>query len=649
MSAIFGFCYLDGRPAEQPDLERMMERLAHRGADGSGIWQDGSVGLGHRMTWTTPESLSERLPLVGRAGELAITADARLDNREELISLLGLTSRPAGDLADSEVILAAYERWGEACPERLLGDFAFAIWDARRRMVFCARDPMGVKPLYYHHSNRLFVFASEIKALHCLPEVPRKIDEVRIAYHLARLYDEPSMTFYEDVFRLPAAHCLSVSPAGVRTRRYWAPDLSKQIRFRSDQEYAEALRDVFAKAVRCRMRSAFPVGSMLSGGLDSSSIACMARNVLRESGGQLLHTFSAIFPNVAALDPKIDERRYMNAVLATGGFEPHWFTADEHCPVTDFHWQGDEPIPHPNLYMDRGMFEAAHAHGVRTVLSGHDGDSTISYGYEYLYELLLSGRWLTLNRESDAVARRLRRGGRRRIVWRFGVQPLLPNLRVFGRNEPLWGPNTGISDDFARRVRLAERAKAMDGGLSWNSRRNHWRSLGSGLNVYVMELFDTVAAPLDLEVRYPFSDRRMVELCLALPASQKLQRGVSRSVMRRAMAGILPTEVQTRLDKAVLSSNLRTKLFGAQRELIERVIRGAADLEQYVDRPALLAAFQRCAARPEDRAVDDDAFSIFVATVLGLWLDRANGGCSEYFEEEEDHVGHRTRTEARVS
>ena len=178
MSGIAGIYYLDGRPVEGMDVQRMIDSIAHRGPDGCGVWTDGSVGLGHRMLWTTPESLHEKLPLTNKSGDLTITADARIDNRDELISALNFNGRPRETITDSEIILAAYEKWGEKCPEELLGDFSFAIWDKRKQIVFCGRDHFGVKPFYYHLSEKIFTYASEIKAMLCLQHVPRRLNEI---------------------------------------------------------------------------------------------------------------------------------------------------------------------------------------------------------------------------------------------------------------------------------------------------------------------------------------------------------------------------------------------------------------------------------------------------------------------------------------
>src|SRR5262245_10430097 len=198
MSAIVGIYFMDGRAADHNTINQMLERVKHRGPDRAGVWCESSVGLGHRMLLTTSESLHEKAPLVSKSGDIALTADARIDNRDELINALGLGQSPSREMSDSELIVAAYERWGERCPERLLGDFAFAIFDKRRRSLFCARDHFGVKPFYYYYSGRAFVFASEIKAIFSLREVPQQVNEPRIADYLVHVLEgfDKSITFY---------------------------------------------------------------------------------------------------------------------------------------------------------------------------------------------------------------------------------------------------------------------------------------------------------------------------------------------------------------------------------------------------------------------------------------------------------------------
>jgi asparagine synthase (glutamine-hydrolysing) len=226
MSGIAGVIYLNGMLVDETLIRRMTEVIEHRGPDEAGQWVNGSVGLGHRMLRTTPESLGEHQPVVSQAGELVLVADARIDNRDELISLLGLGVQRGNAASDSDLILAAYQKWGEQSGEKLLGDFAFAIWDGRKQSLFCARDHFGVKPFVYHYApGQVFVFGSETKVVLCLPDFPDRLNELKLGYHLSLTIFDQKCTIYE-----------------------------------------EAFRKVFTEAVRCRLRSAFPVASTLSGG-----------------------------------------------------------------------------------------------------------------------------------------------------------------------------------------------------------------------------------------------------------------------------------------------------------------------------------------------------------------------------------------------
>jgi len=653
------------------DVERMLASLAHRGPDGAGVWRDGPIGLGHRMLWTTPESLQETLPLASKTGNLVLTADARIDNRDALIDILGFDNRPPREISDSELILAAYEKWGVSCPERLLGDFAFAIWDGRQQVLFCARDPMGVKPFYYYHTTGAFVFASEIKAILCLPEVPRKLNEVKVADLLVSMFHDHISTYYQEVFRLPPAHSMTIGHTpGVQIRSYWSLDPSRELRFGADEEYVEAFRELFTEAVRCRLRSAFPVGSTLSGGLDSSAIACTAAELLEANGGKRLHTFSAIFPSVAEEDPRIDERPFIEAVLAMDNFEPHYVRADRCQPLTDVALHKDEVLAAPNWYMVSLLLSAAHEHGVRVLLSGVDGDVTVSYGYEYLDELARTGRWVDFAQEAHDVSQRfggnplyyLRRHGlphvtelahmqrwwafakqvdeiaahfalsRQRLFLDAGFKPLVPQPlrwvwhRLHGRVQPpapVWGLNRAIEPAFAQRIGLAKRVQAFETTKKSPSahrlREQHVLGLVSGDMQYLLGMFDQSAATFALEQRYPFFDRRLMEFCVALPFEQKLRHGWTRAILRRAMENILPTTVQWRTDKGNLSVNIRRRLL-AERETLDAVIlHDPGIIKAYVDVPALQAAYRRFLSQPVP-STEEDLFTIYLAVTLALWL-----------------------------
>jgi asparagine synthase (glutamine-hydrolysing) len=665
MSGMAGIFYLDDSPVVKADLERMVNVLAHRGPDGSTLWQGDWVGFGHRMLWTTPESLHEKLPLVSQSGDLVLTADARIDNRAELLAALGWSDRPEGEISDSQLILAAYEKWGERCPEKLLGDFAFAIWDSRQQQVVCARDHFGVKPFYYYYRpGRVFVFASEIKALLCLAEVPRRLNEVRVADFLAPMLEDRAITFYQDILRLPPAQAMIVRRTEVQMRPYWFLGDPSELRLSCDEDYAEQFRELFTEAVRCRLRSAFPIGSTLSGGLDSSSVTCVARALLQEGGTQL-HTFSSIFDAV----PQCDERPFIQAVLERGGFVPHFIPGDQQGPLVDSDlvlWHHDEAFLGPNLYLPWRLNRAAQEAGVRVLLGGFDGDTTVSHGLAYLTELTYQGQWAAFAAEADELAKRANttplnilnsyglvslqelahrwkwvafaRGvnqvsryfnlSRRHLWLQHGVKPMIPKpvrqtwRKLRQRDEANGCGESIVNHSFARRIGMKARIRALDGSRSGpplTLREEHRRSLSTGGLAYLLELNDRSAAAFSIEFRHPFMDKRLIEFCLALPSEQKIHQGWTRRVLRDAMAGIVPEPVRWRGTKINFHANFIYTLLTFERERLDEVLR--TDLEPvaaYIDRQAVDRAYRRLTSQRDVRV--DDAIAVWKAANLALWL-----------------------------
>ena len=632
MSGIAGMFLKDGMEVGQAEMSCMATNLKHRGPDGSRIWRQGPIGLLHCALYTTPESVSERLPAANPTGTVVITADARIDNRLELIDRLGLTG-PQSGITDSELIRAAYETWGHNCPGKLLGDFVFVIWDATRRQLFCGRDPMGVKTLYYFDSLQLFAFASEIKSLVCLEAIPRELNEVRVADFLVNMFDDREITFYKGVKRLPAASTLAVSREQLRIERYWDLDVSREVKLKSDAEYAEAFRDIFTQAVRCRVRSAFPVASTLSGGLDSSAIACLGQQLL-SAQGKRLHTLSAIFPGAPASDLEaIDERQYIEAALATGNFEPHYIRADELSPMRQndrMHFHLDEANFAPNLYLHWAMYEEAEKHGVRVLLDGFDGDTAVSHGFARLPELLFSMRWGTLAEELRLVKRNLLPSSSvRRIFWNLCVKPSAPvwafqlKRLMQGRIHELKGNPTLIEPSFADDIGIESRVRQMSASRFFrpkSTRARHFEGLSDPTYAWALEAADKSAAAFGIEARYPFFDRRLIEFCLALPAEQKLGQGWNRVVMRRGTEGILPQEIQWRPKKGNLSSNFYRKLLDCEGSTLEEVVRSPepASFARFVSKPAMQAAYQRFQSAPMRN--NQQAVQLFAAVNLALWL-----------------------------
>jgi asparagine synthase (glutamine-hydrolysing) len=624
VSAIAGVYVRSGPPLDQEAVCRMISSMAYRRFDSVATWRSERVSLGNGHWRNTPESLHEQLPLVDQASGVVLVADARIDNRKELISALGISRSVIEDasIPDSQLIRLSYEKWGQSCVDHLVGDFAFALWDDARQELFAARDHLGVRPFYYYDSPSLFAFGSEIKALLYLPEVPSRLNETRVADYLLGDFQDYSSTFYRNILRLPPAHTAVVSQTIIRISSYWALDPTREIRLASDDEYAEAFRETFHEAVRCRLRTIVPVGSLLSGGLDSSSIVCAARQLLPKN--QTLHTFSAVFPNT----PSCDERPYIQAVCRGGSLSSHLVEGDSLLPLDDMVqvWgYEDEAFYAPNLFLHRALYRQAQKEGIRIILDGLDGDTTVSHGLAYLGDLAQSGRWFEALREARALSQRLNRPAWR-LFRAYLLSPHVPTLlrRSWRTIRPVNGPmkiKRVLRQSFLARAGLDRRNVQEADDLPHEgippSRARHFQTLSRGLIPFCLEVANRSAAAFCLEPRYPFFDRRLVELCLALPGDQKLRGGWTRFVLRRAMEGILPEEIQWRSSKADLSPNFITRLFFSNPQRLQRALVGNTDvLSAYFDVSALLRVYQRAAARP----TEEDALIVWKAATLATWM-----------------------------
>jgi asparagine synthase (glutamine-hydrolysing) len=622
VSGILGILSLSGQPINTVQFARMMTALGHRGPDGSGQWIEGHLGLGYEISAASGARRSS-FTFRSNDGHL-IVADARIDNRKELIAALGLRN-DTGDIGDAELIWHAYVKWGERCPERLLGDFSFAIWDAAAQQLFCARDCFGVKPFcYYHSADDVFVFASEIKALLATNLVPRRINEYRIVQYLRSDLEDKTTTFYQEVFRLAPAHSLTITLHKIEPHCYWSPDPSSELSPQSDETFAEQFRELFFDAVYARISNCRALGSMLSGGLDSSSIVCASSDLLARAGDQVLHTFSAVFDEV----PESDERPFIEAVISGHHLKPHFINGDALGPLMDcgdsFYCQ-DEPFYAPNLFLHQKLYDAARAHGVCVVLDGFDGDTVVSHGLHHLGDLARRCRWISLASELGSLSTHAQCS-----VWNVIRYQLLGSIvpqsirTVYGFARRAKGSDRGTSQilnaDFADQLSIDEQdpntVSSYKRGTT-HSRRTHYRSLMSGLIPLALEVADRAAAASSIEPRYPFFDRRLVEFCLALPPEQKLKKGWTRVVMRRALRDTLPHEVCWRGTKSDLSPNFTRALLKFDRKVLDqRINDAAARVWQYADIKFVREAYQRYLDAPSS----DDALVVWKTVTLALWL-----------------------------
>lgn len=626
MSGIAGVFFRDGRPVHESHVGRMLQEMSYRGPDGSGVWTEGSVGLGHLMLHVTPESLAEKLPMQDNARRFVITADARIDNRAELFSVLGILGSRRAAMSDSELILCAHEKWNTAGPGKLVGDFVYCTWDRRDGALFLCRDAFGVRPLYYYIADRVFAFASEIRPLLTLRDVPRRLNEVMVADYLVGMEDDQAITFYSGIHRLPPGCFISVTVENTSIQKYWSLNPSYELRLPSSEQYAEALRDLFTEAVRCRLRCSKPVATTLSGGLDSSSVACVARDFLVRDGRGPLRTLSLVYDHVH----ECDERQYINAVVAHGDLEPHFVHADRAVPLPYFgltdEYSNDDLFDSPNSFSVSGM-ELLRELGIRVVLDGFDGDNTISHGYAYLSELANKGKLIVVTREIQSLCAR-NHNQFWDVLWRKAIRPLTPAVvrrtyrRVTGHGNRPWPREALISSEFAKRIGLAERYREVSAYSLKplrDCREDHCRSLAWGGLTQHLESMNKISARYSVVPGHPFFDRRLAEFCVALPHCEKISDGWTRLVFRKAMAGVLPEEVQWRVGKVDFRPSFNYAVLSVDRFTLETTVRSAAKvLDGYVDEQAILERYNNFLSNP----LAQDPSYLWFALALGLWMDR---------------------------
>ncbi|MEY2880818.1 MAG: hypothetical protein RLZZ15_3198 [Verrucomicrobiota bacterium] len=604
MSSICGIFYRDDRPVAAPEIDGMVASMAYWRPDKIDAWHEGAVAFGHLALWSTPEAVGEACPFREAASGVVVTADARIDNRAELIATLGLGDRPAGGIGDTELIARSYLKWGDACVEHLIGDFAFALWDPRRRRIFCARDPMGVRSLHYFADARGFAFSTEIKALLTLPAVPRDEDPLRWAMFVAGHYFGDS-TRFRAIRVLRPAHTLAVDAGQLATRRYWRLDPAREIRLRTDDDYVAAFEEILQRAVDARLRSTGRVGCMLSGGLDATTLLGVAQRSRAIPPANLTAYTWALREGDDNRIP--DERAYVDAFLRAHPVDHEYLVLNSHRVFEDDvefeHFQDGPTLNFQHCAM-RDTFGRAREKNVRALLLGEGGDETASYGApDYFLHLLL----------------RLDLGGVRREVRAWAAQGATSEWQVFKshvvrplvRRDVLRSPflaqkyyreylanfrdpqgnGLPITADVIRRSGLlaAYEGTRPPFGPAWRApiRCNQIDGLtGQDTYAHVANSWN-VGALYGIECRFPYLDRRVVEFCVGVPAEQHRRDNWGRLLLRRCADRCIPAKIARRRDKSSTWPDL---------------LRGIAHNEA-----ALTAEFARWAVHPRVTAYLDVA------------------------------------------
>ncbi len=624
MSAIVGIVHKHGYHVSKEATGKMLQAIADRGNKKEEILELESVTFAKKLLAVVQADECFPAPLVCKESGLVLVADARIDNRDELAEKLNLSKAYLKKISDDHLLLHAFKKWKKNTPQHLLGDFVFAIWDKRNSTLFCCRDRLGVKPFFYFDTPNLFAFSSEIKALLVLKKSGFQINTQTVAAYVLRTVHDAEETFYSSIQRLLPGRTLEVRPEGINQNKYWSPFEVNRVTFQHDDQYGEAFREIFQRAVKCRLRSDTPIGATLSGGLDSSSIVCTGAELLQNTTDKL-YTYSAVFPNLPAKQQHlVNEEQYRKAVLEKIDSNSCLIEVDgkeifNELP-NELKWIGS-PFINPNLYIHRAIYRQAAKDGVRVLLDGIDGDTVVSHGYELFPHLLLKGKWKKFISEILAIKKVSgSQQGVLRLATRYGVKPILKRfaeLPFIQSSIEMKKLRSCFTPDFIDSLNWGGTPVSMKGlyGLPvFNAQAHHQVAMDQPYLMYALETSNMVASRYSIEERYPFLDSRVVEFCLGIPPEVKFGNGWSRLLLRSAMSGTLPQKVQTRLHKA----NLSPAFFNIVADQGEKLIKEVLEHKQNNLIDFFLASYLEHLLKSSQ--VPQRSLDIYTVVCVSLWL-----------------------------
>src|SRR5262245_30409295 len=603
-------------------LDDMRDRLQHRGPDGAQSWigatKSGVVGLGHRRLSIIDLSTAAGQPMSAAHGRSVIVYNGEIYNFVELRGELEAWGATFRTRSDTEVLLAAYARWGVECLRRLNGMFAFAIWDGERQQLFVARDRFGEKPLFFSKlPGGGIALASEMKALFAHPEIVASADEKVVSQYVqGQYFEDDEATLFNGVYRLPPAHALLLEHEGrvARRWRYWTPDYGT---IRDDYDEARAVdefRERLARSISMRLRADVPIGTSLSGGLDSSVLVGMLAAENRSLTIQ--NTFSARFDE----DPAISEGPEIDRVVRHAGVKSFSVTPNPIRLIEEsrrLHWHQEEPFLSASIYLQWCVMRLAREHDTTVLLDGQGADEVLA-GYQYYFpahqlDLLDRGQLIRLAFETRAFRTGLRRASRRyregRRRFNADVALSLRGLVQCWRHRPsvYAGPyEIGVpSAAFGMRLRrvLAE-------ALQYNSLP------------LLLRYADRNAMAFGRETRFPYLDHDLIDWCIGLPDGALIRRGWQKFILRKAARGVIPAATQWRADKVGYAAPLDRWLRGPLKAWAHaRLFSGPVTTAPGYDRAGVLDLWDR-----HQREAADVSWPLWRWISLNEWLTLLQGG-----------------------
>lgn len=635
MSAIYGIYQKDQEPNLRELGMSLRSAFQRFPADESQMWQGDRIFFGCHAQWITSESIGERLPFYDAERQLTITADAIIDNRDELFEKLEVEYSRRKHIPDSQLIILAYRKWGEQVTQHLIGDFAFMIWDEKEQKLFGARDFSGARTLYYYQDADRFAFSTIIEPLFRI-SLKKKLNEEWLAEFIAIPYMleavDMNSTVYRGIHQVPPSHTITISNGSLVIKRYNMIDFHEQLKLKSNEEYEEAFRDVLQKAVTSRIRTFGKVGAQLSGGLDSGSVVSIASNELRKQNKKL-YSFSYVpvddYEDWTSKYFIADERPLIRETVSyVGNISDYYLSFDGRDPLTeldDFLKIMEMPYKFfSNSFWLKGMSDEAQRKGIKILLNGARGNYSISWGsipltLNYYTSLFKKLRLIQLYRELSLYCNNFKTGKSVMIpaIARRAV-PFLESTKQSDYQFPHF-----INPTLARKTSVFEKLQALGVDITGN--------LGKNPNDIRRQHFEksfywnkTGTATTKLSLRYsvwdrdPTNDIRVIRFCLAVPEEQYTIGGMERALVRRATKNLLPDSVRLhRGSRGLQSADLIQRMKGNWGDFTRELHELTANpiMEDLVDCSLIKKKILNY-QKPHPNVILDDDFTILTRSLV---------------------------------
>ena len=613
MSVIFGIINKKGDINPDHQLEGMFRSLQDIPHDHVFSWADENAGLGLIHKISTEESVYDKQPYYSDDKKRIGIAEARLDNRDHLLHLLEIPNEQHKITGDTLLVFKAYEKWGETCARKLFGDWSFAVFDKHSKKLFLARDQYGITALYYCDTPNYFAFSGSKKMLLDLPGLSHEINSIQLAQIMIGWHGFADQTIYKKIMLLPPASFGHYENGNIKIHKYWDITETKDTRYKNDEEYVEAFREKFTNAVKSRLRSVSPVGIMLSSGIDSSSVAAIASQELLINKKELFaYTAAPLFTDLTNLKPfQVGDESIVAQKFVSGLSNiKHNIVRSEEIKLSESLLLSLDILNTPvrnigNMFWIFSIMQKAKENGIRTMLTGQGGNTTISAPPGGYYREFI-------------------RKGYRQSIKRNLPDKWLVSFLKWKRKYQIDMDETFINKSFAAETEILKLAKKHGyhpGIFNSSSLRKIIENRISFSNAQGDWFYDELGIHYGIDIYDPTYDFKLLEHCYSIPSDQFIRFGNDKYMIRRAMKGVLPDEILFSKKKGVQACDLSPRLRSDFQEfsfIMKRIISNS-ECNNVLNYNKINSVFTRI---NEGEISDIQANFLLRAINIGLFLDR---------------------------